>query len=208
MDGRGRRDRRPARHPRGDRRERARRRGRAGELVPAGILDKLPAEGIVVVASARPGPADAARTPSASAGLRLGDAEAATLWHGPEGRERAYAEYVLRAERDGLDLDVRVYVGDAEPPPRVLAEAQAQLDRLVVRAAASQVTMAVRPTVLNFGQAPAIWGAVSAGRAGEVVMLEMELGHVPAADGEERHAGPRGALGRPVRPVLPATWQA
>lgn len=140
------------------------------DLAPAAVLAALPPSGIVVAVAGVP----AQRRAAASAPLRVADAAVSTRWHGREGGERALAEYALRHVAGGLDLDVRVVFGSAEPSRAQLAEAQAQLDRLVVRTAASQVTLAARPTLVRWAEPVALSGAVAGAGAGERVTIEVK----------------------------------
>jgi hypothetical protein len=153
------------------------------ELVPQAVLATLPEDGVVIVAAARtaaePEPVAEADLARATSGLRLDEAQPATLWQGPAGGERALTEYVLGTTAGDLELDVHVYFGAPDPSPRLLAEAQAQLDRLSVRAAADKVTLVVRPTLARYAGDIEVSGAI-AGGAGERVMLEINECHSPS----------------------------
>ena len=144
--------------------------GRPPATAPESLLIELPDDGVVVAVSGRStaGPAQPGRVP-----LALRDADAVTRWVGPQGRERALTEYALATQARGLDLDVRVYLGTSDPARTHLAAAQAQLDRLVVRSAANDVTMSARPTVVRWGETIVLSGAVAGGRPGERVMIEI-----------------------------------
>jgi hypothetical protein len=140
------------------------------ELVPGRVLAELPEPGIVIAVVGRVATEE---EQGEDAPLRLADGARDTLWAGPAGGERPLAEYALRGRHGGLELDVRVYFGTAEPAREELAVAQAQLDRLVVVAAASQVTIAARPASVRWGETIALSGAVAGGRAGERVTIEI-----------------------------------
>ena len=142
-------------------------------LAPQSVLATLPADGVFVAVSGRAVPGAPERTQLGRVPLTLRDAEEATRWVGAQGQERALAEYVLATRAHGLDLDVRVFLGTSEPSRAQLAAAQAQLDRLVVRSAANDVTIAARPTLVRWGEPIALSGAVAGGKAGERVMIEV-----------------------------------
>jgi hypothetical protein len=140
---------------------------------PLATLESLPPGGIVVQAtlSSRGQPGVDARFPVRSTPLRLADAASVAA-------PGDLVQYVLRAAVGGYDVDARIYFG-SEPTDTILAEADRQLQRLVV--AADQVTLAVRPTIAVAGTPITAYGSVGSGRAGQSVTLQFkQCGLYPA----------------------------
>ena len=97
-------------------------------------VQDLPAEGIVITASARRSSADAtyddSGAPERSLPLDLADADVRPSFEAQP--NPSVPEYLLWQRVDGYFLDVRVFFGTQEPGAAQLAEAQAELARLVL----------------------------------------------------------------------------
>jgi RNA polymerase sigma factor (sigma-70 family) len=99
--------------------------------LPYRTLLALPADGIVLVAifATISEAGDASHPPP----LRVTDARRELAWGAVEIRpERPLGRLQLRAPAGGYHVDVRIYFGEPNPSARALAEAQRQLDRLVI----------------------------------------------------------------------------
>jgi hypothetical protein len=140
-------------------------RDRAGAQ-PLATLESLPPGGIVVQAtlSSRGEPDVDALFPVRSTPLRLADAA-------PVASRGGLVQYVLRAAVGGYDVDARIYFG-SEPTATILADADRQLQRLVV--AADQVTLAVRPTIAVPRKPITAYGSVASGRPGQSVTVQFK----------------------------------
>lgn len=117
----------------------------AGAADPSGLpystLLTLPQDGIVVVASfTRPFgvPRSDASYPQATLPLRLRDATAYVAAGTQLRPEDPLGQLQLRATVQGRRVDVVVYFGTPRPSSALRAEAQRQLERLVIRSAASE----------------------------------------------------------------------
>ena len=105
----------------------------ADEL-PYATLLALPPRGVVIVAGSS-GPRDEPSEvfPERRLPLRLRDAAPYIAWGVQVRPARPLGQYQLRATVNGQLVDVQIYFGTENPLPHVLAAAQRQLDRLVVR---------------------------------------------------------------------------
>jgi hypothetical protein len=102
--------------------------------LPYSTLLALPPNGVVIVASSvgrRDEPDEL--YPLRRLPLRLRDAAPAIEWGVQVRPARPLGQYQLRATVNGQALDVHIYFGTERPRRGVLAAAQRQLDRLVVR---------------------------------------------------------------------------
>lgn len=98
-------------------------------------VQDLPATAIVITASTYALDADDEGFPTRTLPLSITDAD---VRHSFEGQPNPdVPEYLLWQRVNGLLLDVRVFFGSQHPPPSVVAEAQAALDRLLVPSRAS-----------------------------------------------------------------------
>ena len=96
---------------------------------PYSTLRSLPSHGVVLVASfMRVGD----RQDSASLPLSLREATPYIRYGGEVRPKRPLGQYELRAVVEGYAVEVQAYFGTREPPSGQLADAQRQLDRLVV----------------------------------------------------------------------------
>ena len=128
--------------------------------LPYSTLLGLPPDGIVIVASfiARSNePWAFGRYPRREPPLRIAEATP-YIDMGTQVRPDApLAQYQLRAAVKGQHVDVQMYFGVPRPGPKLLAEAQRQLDELVVRSAPSAETKsAARPASPTTPAAPAV----------------------------------------------------
>lgn len=129
--------------------------------LPYSTLSSLPPRGIVLVASfvrASEEPWMASRHPRRRLPLQI---ESATPYidAGTQVRpDNPLGQYQLRATVNGRHVDVQVYFGVPRPGPSRLAEAQLQLDRLVVRSAspAGGPDAAAWPAAPAAASAPAV----------------------------------------------------
>ncbi len=97
---------------------------------PYSTLRSLPAHGVVLVASfMRVGDRHAA---SQQLPLSLREAVPYIRYGGEVRPKRPLGQYELRATVEGYEVEVQAYFGTREPASAVLADAQGQLDRLVV----------------------------------------------------------------------------
>jgi hypothetical protein len=101
----------------------------AADGFPYSTLRSLPPHGAVLLASFMriDGPQDSAHLP-----LSLRDATPYIRYGGEVRPRRPLGQYELRAFVEGFAVEVQAYFGTREPSDTVLAEAQRQLDRLVV----------------------------------------------------------------------------
>jgi hypothetical protein len=111
--------------------------------LPYATLLRLPADGIVIVVGFTP---ESSQLPSGyyyperKLPLRIRDATP-YIQGGTQVRpDQPLAEYQMQASVNGHNVDVQIYLGSAEPSPQLLAEAQSQLERLVVRSPARAAT--------------------------------------------------------------------
>jgi hypothetical protein len=105
--------------------------------IPYATLLALPPHGVVIVASftlAREN-AGSGSLPARELPLRLRDAAPAGGRNAQVRPARPLGQYELRAKVNGHGVDVSVYFGSHRPAPELIASAQRQLDRLVVRSA-------------------------------------------------------------------------
>ncbi len=100
--------------------------------LPYTTLRHLPATGVVIAASIYvPMRAhEEANFPTRSLPLRLADADVRHAWETQPNRD--VPEYLLLQRVNGFDVDVRVYFGSQQPTTSSVAEAQAELDRLML----------------------------------------------------------------------------
>jgi hypothetical protein len=114
----------------------------AGAPEPSGLpyatLQELRSSGIVIVATFTRFPVD---TPVVSGApvrrlpLRMRDAIPNSVFGRAVRPEQPLVEYQLRATVNGYDVNLDIYFGSETPTETMLADAQRQIDRLVVRAA-------------------------------------------------------------------------
>lgn len=108
-----------------------------GTLTLSSLPDmrSLPDDGIVMLASldlsTEVPPEPDATFPAATLPLQLADADVALDYEGQQ--DPSVPEYLLRATAGGYAMEVRTYFGTPQPDGDVLARAQAELDRLIVR---------------------------------------------------------------------------
>jgi hypothetical protein len=107
--------------------------------LPYSTLLGLKPQGIVIVGVftiRADNPWDDVRYPEHGLPLQLRGA-ATRLQYGTQVRpEQPLGQFQLQASVEGMNIDVYVYFGTPDPSPALLAEAQRQLDRLIVRRAA------------------------------------------------------------------------
>lgn len=105
--------------------------------LPLTTLEALPPNGVVIVATfiAR---GDETyydkRFPARRLPLKVSDAAPFIEWGVQVRPARPLDQYQLKAAVGGHNVDLNIYLGTDSPSPALLAEAQRQLDRLVVRA--------------------------------------------------------------------------
>lgn len=138
-----------------------------GEAEPSGLpystLLTLPPKGIVVVATfTEPQHLYLPRSsyhlyPERSLPLRLSDATP-FIQYGTQVRpEEPLGQHQLKATVDRWGVDVQVYFGTSRPSRALLAEAQRQLDRMVVRETPPAPALATaRPTTTQTPSAPGV----------------------------------------------------
>jgi hypothetical protein len=132
---------------------------------PVSNLASLPARGILLAAtfSLRGDPGEDFKFPVSALPLRFASASPALV-------SEARSEYRLRAGVGGYNVDARIYFGSAEPSIALQAEAQNQLNRLVV--AAERVTIAARPPVAPSDNPVTLFGSIDSGKAGESIEIQ------------------------------------
>jgi hypothetical protein len=148
---------------------------------PYSTLRALPPDGAVLMASFMriEGAQDSAHLP-----LSLRDAAPYIRYGGEVRPRRPLGQYELRAFVEGYAVEVQAYFGTREPSAAVLAEAQRQLDRLVVSpetdgsaprapARADTVTIAYQRFWYPPGNYFALrfYGTISSGQANEYVAV-------------------------------------
>jgi hypothetical protein len=128
--------------------------------LPYSTLLGLPPEGIVIVASfiARSEePWALARYPSRQLPLSIRTATPFIEFGTQVRPEEPLGQYQLRAAVKGQQVDLQIYFGAHRPGPKRLAEAQRQLEELVVRSAPSaEIETAARPASPTTPSAPAV----------------------------------------------------
>jgi hypothetical protein len=141
---------------------------------PLATLTSLPARGVVIFTtfSPRGDPSVDSAFPVRSLPFRLEDAQVVEPAREPLVPARL-TRYRIGAATAGFNVDVRVYFGAGQPSAQRLAEAQRQLDRLVV--AAAGITLVVQPTLIrDSSQRLTIYGSVASGKAGESVTVQFK----------------------------------
>jgi len=128
--------------------------------LPYSTLLRLPPDGIVIVASALVRGEEqryGAPYPEHELPLRVRDS-VPFIQYGTQVRpEQPLGQYQLRSAINGYDVDLTFYFGTPRPSSALLAEAQGQLDRLVVSAKPSPATPAARqPDAVATASAPGI----------------------------------------------------
>ena len=121
--------------------------------LPYATLVKLQPDGIVIVASftKRLGPQPYyvdSRFPARELPLRLADGSPFVEYGTQIRPDEPLGQYQIRAFVSGVDVDVIVYFGTPRPSPTLLAEAQRQLDRLVVSAPKERPAATTRPDAI------------------------------------------------------------
>jgi hypothetical protein len=130
---------------------------------PQRTLERLPADGILMVATLRPQGELAGTSTVSSLSLRL---EAATV--SAEGR---VTRYRVSGAAAGYQVDVDVYFG-APPSRSLLAEAQAELGRLAVPPVTITGVDVVREQGALPSYVPILSGAISSKTAGQAVQIQ------------------------------------
>jgi hypothetical protein len=104
----------------------------AADRLPYSTMLRLPPNGVVILAgfTARGDPFRDEHYPLRALPLRLRDAVPGSIQLRPE---RPLGQYRLSVGINGHNVDVNVYFGTPRPTPALVAAAQRQLDRLVVR---------------------------------------------------------------------------
>lgn len=155
---------------------------------PYSTLRTLPPHGVVLVASFMR--LDNARVASQSLPLSLRDATPYIRYGGEVRPRKPLGQYELGALVEGYAVEVQAYFGTRKPSDAVVAEAQRQLDRLVVSpktddavprapARADTVTIAFQRYWYPPGNyfTMRFFGTISSGQAGEyVAVLKKECG--------------------------------
>jgi hypothetical protein len=143
-----------------------------GQAEPSGLpystLLTLPSRGIVIIATfmeqdslflSRADTASGRRAPlypERELPLHIRDATP-FIQYGTQVRpEEPLGQYQLRASLEHWYVDVHVYFGTSRPSPARLAEAQRQLDRMVVRSALVEETAPPTPAVGEAASAPGV----------------------------------------------------
>ncbi len=125
--------------------------------LPYSTLLTLPAHGIVIVSTMTPqtephvAPVPASATyPRVELPLQLSDAALLAQWGARVRPDQPMAQYQMRAQLKGYNVDVIVYFGAPRPSEALLRQAQRQLDGFVVRpgsaSARSKPTAIVAPS--------------------------------------------------------------
>ena len=133
----------------------------AGAADPSGLpyatLLRLPAKGIVIVASfARPSGLPFSRRIEPELELPLGIRDATPIQYGTQLRpEEPLGQYEIRGLIRRHDVTVHIYFGSPKPLAAQLAEADRQLARVVVRRASDTDTTS-KPAVTALASAPGI----------------------------------------------------
>ena len=140
--------------------------------VPYATLESMRRGGIVVFATfgLRGDPGEDFDFPVRTLPLRLDQAQ--RMPAESEGLLSALglAQYRIRAGVGGSNVEVRIYFGAATPSRRLLAEADSQLERLVVTS--ERVTIAARPTIAPPDKPVTLFGAVDNGRPDEEIEIQ------------------------------------
>jgi hypothetical protein len=127
--------------------------------LPYETLLSLPPHGIVLVAGSVPAaeqPWAAGQHPARKLPLRISTA-ARTIEPGTQVRpDEPLGQYQVRATVNRRHVDVQVYFGTPRPGPRLLAQAQSQLEKLVVRPASRKETEQPEPGASSAVSAPAV----------------------------------------------------
>jgi hypothetical protein len=109
-------------------------------------LRSLPEDGIVMLSSldisTESPPEPNANFPAATLPLQLADADVSLAYEGQQ--DPSVPEYLLRVTAAGYAMEVRTYFGVLHPDEDVVARAQTELDRLIVRP---------RPDAIGFDEA-------------------------------------------------------
>jgi hypothetical protein len=121
--------------------------------LPYSTLLRLPPRGIVIVStmtpetSPHPGPVPANPAyPKAELPLHIRNGVTYVQWGAQVRPDEPLGQYQLRARIRNYDVDVVAYFGSSRPSDALIAEAQRQLNGLVVRPAGSSRPAAAAPT--------------------------------------------------------------
>lgn len=123
--------------------------------LPYTTLLSLPPRGIVIVSSFVSSVSRSStfpRYPETRLPLELAEATPYIEFGTQLRPEQPLGQYQLRAAVEGWDVEVQVYFGSVRPGPGLLAQAQRQLDRLVVRSKAPENSSA--PATTSTPRAP------------------------------------------------------